>query len=63
MEELFIEQFNGVRTDLALEVHEKNQENVRRSGTAATYPYAEGVEVTENGKPPAVRWRLNFSSC
>lgn len=106
MEELFIEQFNGVRTDLALEVHEKNQENVRRSGTATTYPYAEGVEVTENGnedihvtrvritspageknigkpmgnyvtldvprlkrttvtytKPPAVRWRLNFSSC
>lgn len=45
----FIEQYKGARTDLALEVHEKNQESIKRAGTATTYPYGEGVEVTEDG--------------
>ena len=43
-----MEQFKGVRTDLALEVHEK-QQDIRRSGTATVYPYGEGVDVEEDG--------------
>ena len=62
MEELIREHFNGVRTDLALEVHEKNQETVRRSGTATTYPYAEGVEVTEDGNKDIHVTRVRITS-
>ncbi|WP_458379746.1 GPR endopeptidase [Thermoclostridium stercorarium] len=62
MEELTRDQFKGVRTDLALEVHEKNQENIRRSGTATTYPYAEGVEVTEDGNKDIHVTRVRITS-
>ncbi|WP_237266366.1 GPR endopeptidase [Thermoclostridium stercorarium] len=62
MEELTWDQFKGVRTDLALEVHEKNQENIRRSGTATTYPYAEGVEVTEDGNKDIHVTRVRITS-
>jgi spore protease len=44
-----MDQFNTVRTDLALEVYEKNQQDIKRSRTVRTYPYGEGVEVEEDG--------------
>lgn len=62
MEQLIMDKFKGVRTDLALEVHEKNQESVRRSGTATTYPYAEGVEVTEDGNKDIHVTRVKITS-
>jgi len=43
-------------------VHEKNQENIRRSGTATTYPYAEGVEVTEDGNQDIHVTRVRITS-
>jgi len=43
-----MDEFRGVRTDLALEVHEKNREEQKRSGQVKTSPYGEGVEVTED---------------
>jgi|GEM_PF-5836937 len=40
-----MENFAPVRTDLALEVHEKNQADLKRAGKPVPHPYGEGVEV------------------
>jgi spore protease len=57
-----MEQFRGVRTDLALEVHEKNQQDIRRSGTATVYPYGEGVDVEEDGNENIHVTRVRITS-
>ncbi len=57
-----MENFKGIRTDLALEVHEKNQADIKRAGTARTYPYGEGVEVEEDGNDNIHVTRVKITS-
>lgn len=57
-----MEQFTSVRTDLALEVHEKNQQDMKRQGAAKTYPYGEGVEVEEDGNENIHVTRVKITS-
>jgi spore protease len=58
----FMEKFSGVRTDLALEVHEKNREVQKRTGQENTEPYGEGVEVTEDGNDNIHVTRVKITS-
>lgn len=57
-----MEEFRGVRTDLALEVHEKNREDQIRSGQEKTSPYGEGVEVSEDGNEDIHVTRIRITS-
>lgn len=57
-----MERFSGVRTDLALEVHEKNREVQKRTGQESTEPYGEGVEVTEDGNDNIHVTRVKITS-
>lgn len=57
-----MEKFSGVRTDLALEVHEKNREVQKRTGQENTEPYGEGVEVTEDGNDNIHVTRVKITS-
>lgn len=57
-----MEKFSGVRTDLALEVHEKNREVQKRTGQESTGPYGEGVEVTEDGNDNIHVTRVKITS-
>ncbi|MDD4296157.1 MAG: GPR endopeptidase [Ruminiclostridium sp.] len=57
-----MERFSGVRTDLALEVHEKNREVQKRTGQESTGPYGEGVEVTEDGNDNIHVTRVKITS-
>lgn len=57
-----MEQFTSVRTDLALEVHEKNQQDQKRHGTDNAYPYGEGVEVEEDGNENIHVTRVKITS-
>lgn len=57
-----MENFTPVRTDLALEVHEKNQADLKRSGKPVPHPYGEGVEVEEDGNENIHVTRVKISS-
>jgi len=57
-----MEKFSGVRTDLALEVHEKNREIQKRAGQESTGSYGEGVEVTEDGNDNIHVTRVKITS-
>jgi spore protease len=57
-----MEQFTSVRTDLALEVHEKNQQDMKRPGAAKAYTYGEGVEVEEDGNENIHVTRVKITS-
>ncbi|NLY18560.1 MAG: GPR endopeptidase [Clostridiaceae bacterium] len=57
-----MEEFRGVRTDLALEVHEKNREDQKRAGQDMAGPYGEGVEVTEDGNEDIHVTRVKITS-
>jgi len=57
-----MEEFRSVRTDLALEVHEKNKETQKRSGKERVSPYGEGVEVTEDGNDNIHVTRVRITS-
>lgn len=57
-----MEEFTSVRTDIALEVHEKNQEDQQRSGSAGARPYGEGVEVEEDGNSNIHVTRVKITS-
>ncbi len=57
-----MEKFSGVRTDLALEVHEKNREIQKRVGQESTGSYGEGVEVTEDGNDNIHVTRVKITS-
>lgn len=57
-----MEQYKTVRTDLALEVHEKNQEDIKRSGQIQAQPYSEGVEVEEDGNDNIHVTRVKITS-
>ena len=57
-----MEKFLSVRTDLALEVHEKNQQDMKRQGGAKPSPYGEGVEVEEDGNEDIHVTRVKITS-
>ncbi len=57
-----MEQYKTVRTDLALEVHEKNQEDKKRCGQIQAQPYSEGVEVEEDGNDNIHVTRVKITS-
>jgi len=57
-----MEEFRGVRTDLALEVHEKNREVQKRTGQERVGSYGEGVEVTEDGNDNIHVTRVKITS-
>jgi spore protease len=57
-----MEQYTGIRTDLALEVHEKNQADIKRFGGEITHPYGEGVEVEEDGNENIHVTRVKITS-
>ncbi|MBP7175297.1 MAG: GPR endopeptidase [Thermoclostridium sp.] len=57
-----MDKFKSVRTDLALEVHEKNQQDMKRRGTAKPSPYGEGVEVEEDGNENIHVTRVKITS-
>lgn len=57
-----MEEFRSVRTDLALEVHEKNREEQKRAGQEGISPLGEGVEVTEDGNENIHVTRVRITS-
>ena len=57
-----MENFAPVRTDLALEVHEKNQADLKRSGKPVPHPYGEGVEAEEDGNENIHVTRVKITS-
>ncbi len=57
-----MDEFRGVRTDLALEVHEKNREAQKRASKGQQTPYGEGVKVTEDGNENIHVTRVEITS-
>lgn len=57
-----MDEFRSVRTDLALEVYEKNKEVQKRSGHESLKPHGGGVEVTEDGNENIHVTRVKITS-